>query len=315
MKKSSFVWSCFVMAFFVACSQAEVENPEAEELRMFISASINGPKEAKSRYAITDLQHLSFKEEDNIGLFVDNEEAVQWTYDGSDWFTAGNMIVYWPDKTKEHTFRAFYPYADASSYESVPMPDLSSQDGTIENLEEYDFLVATSVQKYSDGGIVDFQSKNTSFEHVSTLLKFNFLEGGDLSGMVINNVTLKGGNIVAPSSYSFSNGGVVTLTPDNSSDVLTVTPTGQKTFYLIVHENQTPNPAVELTVEYDVNGETYVAKSENFVKVGFVGGMCQDYTITIQNSSLVIEEAAILPWGTGETLDNIIINGEEKTVS
>jgi hypothetical protein len=68
-------------------------------------------------------------------------------------------------------------------------------------------------------------------------------------------------------------------------------------------------------VEYEVNGETYVAKSENFVKVGFVGGMCQDYTITIQNSSLVIEEAAILPWGTGETLDNIIINGEEKIVS
>ena len=312
MKKNSFVWSCFVMTFFVACQQADVENLEAGKLLMSISASINGQIESKSRYAITDLQHLAFTDGDNIGLFIDGKKAIQWIYDGTDWSTAENKVVYWPDKSKEHTFHAFYPYAEATSLESVPMPDLSSQDGTFENIADYDFLVATSCQTYGEGGVVDFTGETTSFKHVSTLLKFTFLEGEDLDEMLINKVVLKGGNIVAPTTYSFAENGGVALNPNNLSDVLTVSPINQTEFYMIVNENKTQNPTVELTVEYEANGKTYVAKSENFVKAGFVGGMCQGYTITIQNSSLIIEDAVIMPWGIGENLGDIFINGEEK---
>ena len=72
---------------------------------------------------------------------------------------------------------------------------------------------------------------------------------------------------------------------------------------------------VSLTVEYETNGKTYVAHSASLVQAGLQGGMYQKYTITVQNSSLIIDGAEILPWGVGETLDNIEINGAEKTDS
>ena len=72
---------------------------------------------------------------------------------------------------------------------------------------------------------------------------------------------------------------------------------------------------VSLTVEYETNGKTYVAHSASLVQDGLQGGMYQKYTITVLNSSLVIDGTKILPWGVGESLDDIEINGEENTES
>ena len=47
----------------------------------------------------------------------------------------------------------------------------------------------------------------------------------------------------------------------------------------------------------------------------FVGGMCQSYTITIQNDALVVSGAEISPWGDGGAFDDIVINGEETSES
>ena len=71
MNNRVFMWSCLVMTFFVACQQAEVENPKAEELPMSISASINNQGEnSKSRYAGNDPSDVYFVQDDAIGLFI-----------------------------------------------------------------------------------------------------------------------------------------------------------------------------------------------------------------------------------------------------
>ena len=73
------MWSCLVMTFFVACQQAEVENPKAEELPMSISASINNQGEnPKSRYAGNDPSDVYFVQDDAIGLFIDDKQATEW---------------------------------------------------------------------------------------------------------------------------------------------------------------------------------------------------------------------------------------------
>lgn len=319
MKKSSFVWSCFVMAFFVACSQAEVENSAVEKLPISISASINCQGEnSKSRYAGTEPSDVSFVKDDAIGLFIDEKQAVEWGYDGTDWSPADNEIVYWPDKTNPHTFRAFYPYALATSYTEVPMPSLLGQTGTLASISICDFLVAISEQTYTAGGFVHFDGDDTSFRHVSTLLQLSFQKGSELNDLTIHKISLEGNGIASPSTYSFEDG-MVSLDTENAIDVMTIDQTSlsekSTSFYLIVNASQEQNPVVALTVEYETNGKTYSAHSDNIVQTGLVGGMYQKYTITVQNSSLVIDGAKILPWGVGESLDDIEINGAEKAES
>ena len=314
MKKYSFVWSCLVMTFFVACQQAEVENPQAEDMRMSISASINGQNEIpSSRYAGTDPSHVAFQEEDAIGLFVDSKPAVQWTLASSGW--VASETVYWPDKTKSHTFRAFYPYAQASSYVSVPMPSLLNQTGTIESISACDFLVATKEQSYQDGDMVEFKGEESAFKHVSTLLKLTFHEGTEINGAVLKNIAIEGSDIVSPASYSFENQ-AVTLSPDANSDVLSVDGLSQEltdgsTYYFIVNEKLDESSPVKLSVVYEINGMDYMAQMAGFAGNVFVGGMCQSYIITIQNDALVVSGSEISPWGVGESLDDIVINGEE----
>lgn len=325
MRKISFVWSCFVMTFFVACQQAEVENPKADDLRMSIVASINGQSESPdSRYTGTDPSNVVFKNEDKIGVFIDSKPADAWIFDGEDW-TSVDKIIYWPSRTNTHTFRAFYPYAEADTYTEVPMPSLQEQDGTIESISKCDFLVTTKEQSYSEGGTVTFnkedEENNYSFKHVFTLLKLNFQQGEGLSGATLNKITFKGTNIVAPSTYSFQTN-QVTLVPDGNSDALTTDGlskdlTGGQTFYFIVNEKQDIESAspVTLAVEYTVNGKTYEAKAANLGNNLFEGGACQTYTITIKNNVLVITGATIAPWGEGDDFPNIVINGEEKPAS
>ncbi|MBQ8266023.1 MAG: fimbrillin family protein [Bacteroides sp.] len=325
MRKISFVWSCFVMTFFVACQQAEVENPKADDLRMSIVASINGQSESpESRYTGTDPSNVVFKDKDKIGVFIDSKPADAWIFDGEDW-TSVDKIIYWPSRTKTHTFRAFYPYAEADTYTEVPMPSLQEQDGTIESISKCDFLVTTKEQSYSEGGTVTFnkedEENNYSFKHVFTLLKLNFQQGEGLSGATLNKITFKGTNIVAPSTYSFQTN-QVTLVPDGNSDALTTDGlskdlTGGQTFYFIVNEKQDIESAspITLAVEYTVNGKTYEAKAANLGNNLFEGGACQTYTITIKNDVLVITGATIAPWGEGDDFPDISINGEEKPAS
>ena len=325
MRKISFVWSCFVMTFFVACQQAEVENPKADDLRMSIVASINGQSESpESRYTGPDPSNVVFKNEDKIGVFIDSKPADAWIFDGEDW-TSVDKIIYWPSRTKTHTFRAFYPYAEADSYTEVPMPSLQEQDGTIESISKCDFLVTTKEQSYSEGGTVTFnkedEENNYSFKHVFTLLKLNFQQGEGLSGATLNKITFKGTNIVAPSTYSFQTN-QVTLVPDGNSDALTTDGlskdlTGGQTFYFIVNEKQDieSSSPITLALEYTVNGKTYEAKAANLGNDLFEGGACQTYTITIKNDVLVITGATIAPWGEGDDFPNIVINGEEKPAS
>lgn len=301
------------MTFFTACQQAEVVNQEAEHLRMSIAASINDLNgNFHSRYVGTDPSNVVFQNKDEIGVFMDDNPAVKWTYDGVEW-GAGN-VQYWPDKTNTHDFYAFYPYEETVSRESVPMPSLLSQNGTIESLSACDFLVATVSQSFKDGSVVNFSDEN-SFRHVSSLLKLTFKGNEDLTSSILKNITVEGAGIVASTKYSFEND-EVTILSDEEANLLDVPLSHEMdgkdaTFFFILNEKTDLSSMVTLNVQYDTDGKSYVARMENFAGNVFAGGMCQSYTITVKDRSLVISGSSITPWGVGESLDDIIINGEE----
>ena len=318
MNNRVFMWSCLVMTFFVACQQTEVEILEAEELPLSISASINSQSEKKSRYVGDEPSVVEFDNDDAIGLFMDGGFPLEWNYDGSEWSSGDDVIVYWPDKTESHTFSAFYPYLSNASFDAVPMPSLKEQVGrTVDDISHCDFLVAEVSQSYEEGSVVEFTNDH-AFQHVSTLLKLTFKGGGDLAASVLTSVTIEGEGIVSPSTYSFEDS-KVTLLSDDESDVLTVVGeypmSSDQVFYLVVNEKLDEEANVRISVRYKTGETTYLAQKDGFAGNVFVGGYCQSYTMTIKDSSLTLTGSQISAWGTGESLDDIIINGEETVVS
>ena len=306
---------CLCMTMTVGCQQSEVENSGSNDLRMSLVARIGNLSEAPvSRYAGDEPNNAEFTENDCIGVFVDDEAALKWTYGLSGWTT--ETAVYWPDKTEDHTFCAFYPYAEAASTESVPMPGLKSQNGSMSSLSDCDFLVATTTQSYGADGTVAFYGEGKSFSHVSSLLKLTIKGDGDLQASTLNSISITGTNIVAPSTYSFDTK-AVTLTPDAESDILSAGLSHEMsgtdaTFYFIVNEKKDASSVVTLTIEYTTGGKVYEASLANFAGNTFAGGMQQSYTLTIKDSSLIISGAEIEPWGEGETLEEIVINGDQR---
>lgn len=322
MNNSVFMWSCLAMTFFVACQQTEVENMEAEDLRMSVSASINNQGESpKSRYAGSAPNDVDFVENDKIGIFMNEEPAMKWTYQKNSkaelqW--KSEEWVYWPDKENPYTFYAFYPYHADASVTSVPMPDLSEQDGTWTNICQFDFLVATTRQSYGTNGVVSFED-DAAFTHVSSLLQLTFKGNGDLSTAVLNKITLEGTDIVTPSTYSFraSAGEAVQLKSSASADVLTITPlhtmNGQDwDVYFILNEKESTTGEVSLSVEYTKDSKVYVAHMDGLAGNAFAGGTHQCYTLVIKDGALVITGASISDWEGGESLGNVEINGEKK---
>lgn len=306
---------CLGIMFLSSCQQSEVENSSSNGLQMSLVANIGNFNEvSNSRYVGSDPNVVEFGEYDNIGVFMDGGEAMQWTYGLTGW--TSDEPVYWPDKDVQHVFHAYYPYSPASSVDDVPMPDLKEQTGTIPSISRCDFLVASTTQDFGEDGTVLFKGEGKSFAHVSSLLKLTIKGDDDLKSSVLNCITIEGTNLIAPARYSFENNSV-TLSPDTGSDVLDVSlehemNASDATFYFIVNEKKDELSSITLTIEYTTEDKTYVAQLENFAGNVFEGGMQQSYTITIKDRTLLITGAEILPWGVGENLDDIIINGTEK---
>lgn len=306
---------CVSIAMMASCQECELTNSQSDDLLMSVVASISPVSNvAQSRYAGSEPNLVEFAENDQIGIFVDGGEPLQWTYGSSGWSADG--VVYWTDKTDEHLFQAFYPYADGATVDNVPMPDLKNQDGTMTSLSDCDFLKATTSESYGTDGVVEFKGDGKNFVHVSSLLKLTIKGDEDLQSSTIDKVSVSGKDIVAPSVYSFEDD-EVTLSSDESSDLLEVALNHEMngadaTFYFILNAKSDATTPVTLTLEYTSGGKSYVASMNNFAGNVFAGGVQQSYTISVKDSYLIVSGGDISPWGAGETLDNIIINAEEK---
>ena len=304
---------CGSMICLAACQNESEELPAKAELSMSVVARIGDTPLLQGRYAGTDLNNVEFANGDAIGIFMDELSVVKWTYESLAW--EPQEKVYWPEKENSHTFRAFYPYTDADSYEGIPMPTLLGQTGSIESVSKCDFLVASTTQSYGEDGVVSFQGEGKSFCHISSLVHLEIKASEDLSTATLTKVSLVGTNIVAPTSYSFAEG--VSITPDNQSDLLELEMSnamsnGDLTLYLVVNEKLSDTNVVTLTLEYTVDGKNYIAQKVGFADNIFQGGMQQSYTITVKNRTVLISGSEISPWEQGSQIEDIIIDAEEK---
>lgn len=316
--------SLLAMLFFSACQDSgESEQLQEKGYTVSILARIGKPF-PKARYEqIEEKAAAEFAKGDDIGVFIDNGNAVCWKFDGTSWSTSKS--IFWEDTDNSHVFCAYYPFSasEAEDKERIKMPPLESQNGSWENIAQYDFLVASKSISYNEShGNVEFTNEH-SFKHVSSLLKINLKAEGDMAEAVINKVALEGNDLMNQTYYSFATGNI-TIDNINPKESFAITPkhsmdSQDVSFYFILNgtradENNdakavTGNP-ISLTIEYTSNNKNYTAQREGLFSALF-SGCIHEYNILVKGGSVIITGGSISGWTPGNEVEDIIINGEE----
>lgn len=312
---------CCILLALTSCQNETLElETSTNKMLMSVIARIGESTTPQARYTGSAPNSAEFATGDSIGIFMDEGDRVRWRLESLVWVPQKD--VFWPDKDKNHTFRAFYPYtAQALTYQSVPMPSLLEQDGSMAGVAKCDFLVATTTQTYGTDGTVMFQGEGKSFKHVSSLVHLAINPKEDLAGSTLKEITFAGGNIVAPSIYSFENENV-SLTPDETSDTLSIKPnrtigaseTDSIPYFFVLNEKlNASNSPITLILKYQKGTDNYTARMENFASNTLQGGNQYSFRITIKNNKVVIEGNTISPWGEGNEMQDIVINSQKDT--
>jgi len=285
---------------------------------MSIVARIGEAEPATSRYAGTP-ESATFTQGDAIGIFMYKDEndtkgdAVKWTHGTMGWGTTAEMT--WPDREYNYTFKAFYPYTDEKtySYSAIPMPSLLNQNGTIESVASRDFLIASTTQTYGTNGNVVL-----TFDHKLALVHLTIEGNYDLENATLTGISITGGNIVAPSTYSFTDNKITIDSQAEITDVLSLKLTqaanNNPEYYFVLNNKSTDEDNVSLTITYNVDNKDYIATYDSFSSNVFTGGAQHDFTVSVINNQISITGATINPWTPDDntTDNNIIINNPQE---
>lgn len=322
MKKLLYASLLTILCLSACQNSEEAEQLQEKEYTVSIMARI-GKTASGARY-LQDNENTAanFGKNDKIGVFMDDDSAVRWGFDGTSWTT--EKSVFWKDKNGEHTFCAYYPYSasETESKENIKMPSLDTQDGTWENIDQYDFLVASRKLSYNtDLGNVAF-SGEYAFKHILSLLKINIKGEGDMAQAVIDKIRLEGNELMTQGYYSFGTNSVTIS--GTAKETFQITPlhtmnNQDASFYFILNgggrdENIAPKAVtshpVSLVIEYTRNNKQYIARRED-LSTGLLSGCIHKYNIVVKDGNVIITGGSISGWTPGNEEEDIIIDGEE----
>mgnify|MGYP000039208773 CR=1 FL=1 len=107
MKRSLYVSLLTFMCFSACQGSEELEQLQEKEYTVSIMARI-GKTVSGARYLQDNENAIaSFSKADDIGVFMDNDSAVRWIFDGTSWTT--EKSVFWKDKTRNILFTHIIP--------------------------------------------------------------------------------------------------------------------------------------------------------------------------------------------------------------
>jgi hypothetical protein len=327
MDKSILILASSVM-LLASCGDVTVPSENASENGLSVSL-LTEIEQTSTRTAMDSNGVSTFQTNDKIGLIMNKTSFSCWTLNGSTW--SSTTSVYWNDKSTQHTFEAFYPYAACSDREKVPVPVLTEQSGSLSDLASYDFLVASASLYYTtNNGIVAFTGDN-AFEHKLTLVKLNLKFSDDMKDAHLNSLTLSATGLATRMYYSFDEEllwevdddeeDVVSRAKDNdeeedaddnSDNTLTSTPdvtVGNTThsFYYVLNP---VSEAITVTLNYTTNDKTYTA-SGTLTNGETSTGNQYETSVTVNDNVLSVGTFTISKWGNGGSLGDVIVSGTE----
>ena len=234
----------------------------------------------------------------SIGYTIGNNVKYTTTGDGN--FTSDNPI-YFASATEEVQFNAYYPYQEnvdgngivnnwnmAEVKEGEPCPA--------------DFLFAKDATATKSSPQVQFTGDN-QFKHCMSMIRLTFKAGNGINAnnaILKNQLKLKG--IYKTGSINTQTG-EVTIYGDRGiyeSDVDNKSLKNGATCEFIVFPQSLDNNKMDIELEVADNGtiNTYTTSLKSSTNNEFKGGYQYTYTISINNTGVVIDNAGITKWQT-----------------
>ncbi len=259
----------------------------------------------------------TWSENDAIGVYVTSNgyttgNNVKYTTTGDGDFTSDNPI-YFADATEPVSFSAYYPYQ-----ENV------DDDGTVNNWQmamveadkscPADFLFAANATASKSSPQVKFTGDN-NFKHCMSMLRLTFKAGDGINASYANlkeNLVLK--NIYTEGSVNTRTGKVATIGDRVLAAPFDVDDKSLKdgvTCEFILFPQPLENNKMDIELGVAANGttNTYTASLTSSTNNEFKGGNMYTYTIRINNTGIVIENADITTW---QTIDEGTLDAEQQ---
>ena len=309
MKKFRFLYIAAAALLFAACANEEDgignSGPVAATVKADIVKNITR--------ATTD---NTWSNNDAIGVNVTSigytiGDNVKYTTAGDGNFTSDNPI-YFADARETVNFNAYYPYQEnvdgngivnnwnmAEVKEGEPCPA--------------DFLFATGATATKSSPQVQFTGDN-QFKHCMSMIRLTFKAG---KGIDANNANLKN-NLKLKGIYKTGSintqTGEVAISGDRGiyeSDVDNKSLKNGVTCEFIVFPQSLDNNKMDIELEVADNGtiNTYTTSLPSSTNNEFKGGYLYTYTISINNTGVVIDKAGITAW---QTSDEGSLNAEQQ---
>ena len=300
MKKFRFLYIAAAALLFAACANEEDgignNGPVAATVKADIVKNI-------TRATTGD----TWSKNDAIGVYVTSPgytigDNVKYTTTGDGNFTSDNPI-YFADARETVIFNAYYPYQEnmdgngivdnwnmAEVKEGEPCPA--------------DFLFATGATATKSSPQVQFTGDN-QFKHCMSMIRLTFKAG---KGIDANNANLKN-NLKLKGIYKTGSintqTGEVAISGDRGiyeSDVDNKSLKNGVTCEFIVFPQSLDNNKMDIELEVADNGtiNTYTTSLSSSTNNEFKGGYLYTYTISINNTGVVIENAGITAWQTSD---------------
>ena len=309
MIKRNYLWAAALLLGLASCESQEVQNVSESNddlLAVQIEAAISSGSAARSE---SEVGKTAFADADELGLFAfGNTSVSKWTYSSSTW--SAESTLYWPTKSTEYTFYAFYPYDENATLTSVPMPDLTAQDGTFS--ESNDFIVASKTCSYNSttDGLVSF-SGDDAFKHVYSMLTLAFTNGVDES-LTLSSVTASLEGMMTQCYYNFENG--ASEESETAVDGITFSGLSQViesdgTYSLVFLTNAVATSGnLTITIVYTRDTTTYTATAEVSI-TGLEASTHYTLSLNIAKNKLTLEVIDIEDWVDSD-MDDVTLTEE-----
>ena len=300
MKKFRFLYIAAAALLFAACANEEDgignNGPVAATVKADIVKNVTRATTGNT-----------WSKNDAIGVYVTSPgytigDNVKYTTTGDGNFTSDNPI-YFADARETVIFNAYYPYQEnmdgngivnnwnmAEVKEGEPCPA--------------DFLFATGATATKSSPQVQFTGDN-QFKHCMSMIRLTFKAGDGINpynAILKNQLKLKG--IYKTGSINTQTG-EVTIYGDRGiyeSDVDNKSLKNGATCEFIVFPQSLDNNKMDIELEVADNGtiNTYTTSLPSSTNNEFKGGYLYTYTISINNTGVVIDKAGITAWQTSD---------------
>ncbi len=316
MKTFNFLYMAATALLFAACANEDAgqdnNSPVAATVVADISSNVNTRGTADNN---------EWTAGDAIGVYVTSAgntkgTNVKYEYDESGKFVSANPIYFMDDK--EQLFSAYYPYIDD------PKNDKFDEDGWLVNdwtldysdpsktLTTNDFLFASDALASKASPMVNFTDLNEAgatyekwkdhrFKHKMSMIVFKVIPGegilankNDLQSITLEKIKTQGRINVKT--------GLTEATGDYVKQEIPVKGTldENRICQFILFPQRFVDPSLKISCKILYNGTyNYYTTTMTPPTNGFEGGKKYTYTIKVNNTSIVIENADITSWGVG----------------